>query len=330
MKKLYTLIVMLLISAATYAQKQTIEQAYVDRLIKTLAADDMRGRKTFEPSSEKAADFIAKEFKQIGLKKLPGLSGYKQTFTVNRIKPGTPEVKIDGQGILPEKVFVVSSQPGLQWQSSGSTPTEVLMVGAGDSYSQKMGELMKAHKNALVLINPAHAELFTRYRNYFSKGGTSLASNAAEEGSMVFVLHEGKKPASFSVNVTNQVQTAQISNVVGVLPGKKQKDEMVVFSAHYDHIGLLKPVNGDSIANGADDDASGTTAVITLAKHFKKQKNNARTLVFVAFTAEEIGGYGSQYFSKQLNPDKVVAMFNIEMIGKPSKFGKNNAWITWL
>jgi Zn-dependent M28 family amino/carboxypeptidase len=103
---------------------------------------------------------------------------------------------------------------------------------------------------------------------------------------------------------------------------------MVVFSAHYDHIGLLKPVNGDSIANGADDDASGTTAVIALARHFKKQKKHARTLVFVAFTAEEIGGYGSQYFSKQLNPDKVVAMFNIEMIGKPSKFGKNTAWIT--
>jgi Zn-dependent M28 family amino/carboxypeptidase len=124
------------------------------------------------------------------------------------------------------------------------------------------------------------------------------------------------------------VQTSQISNVVGMLPGKKQKDEMVLFSAHYDHIGLLKPVNGDSIANGADDDASGTTAVIALAKHFKKQKNNARTLIFVAFTAEEIGGYGSQYFSKQLDPEKVVAMFNIEMIGKSSKFGKNTAWIT--
>jgi Zn-dependent M28 family amino/carboxypeptidase len=211
---------------------------------------------------------------------------------------------------------------------SGSTPVEVVMVGAQDSYSQKMGELMKARKNALVLINPAHADIFGKYRNYFSKGSTSLATNATEEGSMVFVLHEGELPSSFAVNVTNGVQTSQISNVVGVLPGKKQKEEMVVFSAHYDHIGILKPVDGDSIANGADDDASGTTAVMALAKHFKKQKNNARTLIFVAFTAEEIGGYGSQYFSKQLNPDKVMAMFNIEMIGKPSKFGKNTAWIT--
>jgi Zn-dependent M28 family amino/carboxypeptidase len=116
--------------------------------------------------------------------------------------------------------------------------------------------------------------------------------------------------------------------VVGYLPGKKLKEEFVVFSGHYDHIGTLKPVNGDSIANGADDDASGITAVIALAKHFRKQKNNERSLLFVAFTAEEIGGYGSRYFSKQLAPEKVVAMFNIEMIGKVSQFGENAGFIT--
>lgn len=56
--------------------------------------------------------------------------------------------------------------------------------------------------------------------------------------------------------------------------------------------------------------------------------NNERTIVFAAFTAEEIGGFGSQYFSQQMNPDKVVAMFNIEMIGTESKWGKNSAYIT--
>jgi Zn-dependent M28 family amino/carboxypeptidase len=90
----------------------------------------------------------------------------------------------------------------------------------------------------------------------------------------------------------------------------------------------VKAVDGDAIANGADDDASGTTAVISLARYYKKLNNNERTLVFVAFTAEEIGGYGARYFSSQLNPEDVVAMFNIEMIGKESKFGKNAAFIT--
>jgi Zn-dependent M28 family amino/carboxypeptidase len=116
--------------------------------------------------------------------------------------------------------------------------------------------------------------------------------------------------------------------VVGVLPGRSRKAEQVVFSAHYDHLGIGQPVAGDSIYNGANDDAAGTTAVIMLANHFKKIGNNERTLVFAAFTAEEIGGFGSQYFSQQLNPENVVAMFNIEMIGTESKWGKNSAYIT--
>ncbi|SMC70561.1 M20/M25/M40 family metallo-hydrolase [Pedobacter africanus] len=117
-------------------------------------------------------------------------------------------------------------------------------------------------------------------------------------------------------------------NVAGMIPGKSKPNEIVVFSAHYDHLGIIKANGTDSIANGADDDASGTTAVIALAKYYKALNNNERTLIFIAFTAEEIGGFGSRHFSKKLNPDDVVAMFNIEMIGKESKFGKNAAFIT--
>ncbi len=126
----------------------------------------------------------------------------------------------------------------------------------------------------------------------------------------------------------SKVASSPFFNVVGILPGKSKPDEYVIFSAHYDHLGIDKPMESDSIANGADDDASGTTAVITLAKYFKKLDNNARTLIFVAFTAEELGGLGSTYFSKMINPDKTIAMFNIEMIGKASKFGPNSAFIT--
>jgi Zn-dependent M28 family amino/carboxypeptidase len=117
-------------------------------------------------------------------------------------------------------------------------------------------------------------------------------------------------------------------NVAGMIPGKSKTKEIVVFSGHYDHLGIIKPEGQDSIANGADDDASGTTAMIALAKYYKALNNNERTLIFVAFTAEEIGGFGAKYFSQKLNPDDVVAMFNIEMIGKESKFGKNAAFIT--
>ena len=62
--------------------------------------------------------------------------------------------------------------------------------------------------------------------------------------------------------------------------------------------------------------------------NFKKLDNNERTIIFVAFTGEEVGGFGSSYFSENINPDEVVAMFNIEMIGTESKWNKNSAYIT--
>jgi Zn-dependent M28 family amino/carboxypeptidase len=65
-----------------------------------------------------------------------------------------------------------------------------------------------------------------------------------------------------------------------------------------------------------------------LSKYYKELNDNERTLIFATFTAEEVGGFGAQYFSQQFNPDQVVAMFNIEMIGTESKWGKNSAYIT--
>jgi Zn-dependent M28 family amino/carboxypeptidase len=146
--------------------------------------------------------------------------------------------------------------------------------------------------------------------------------------SVVFVLTD-KDPSKYSFEATQEITEQKLMNVVGMLPGKSKKDEYVIFSGHYDHIGVGKPDNtGDSIYNGANDDAAGTTAVIMLAKYFKALANNERTIVFAAFTAEEVGGFGSKYFSKQFDPEKVMAMFNIEMIGTESKWGKNSAYVT--
>ncbi|MGX5818590.1 M20/M25/M40 family metallo-hydrolase [Chitinophaga lutea] len=118
-----------------------------------------------------------------------------------------------------------------------------------------------------------------------------------------------------------------LHNVVGMIRGTGRPDEYVIFSGHYDHIGIIESKGEDSIANGADDDASGITAVILLANYFREHPP-VRSVIFAAFTAEEIGGFGSRYFSRQLPADSIVAMFNIEMIGKESKFGRNSAFIT--
>jgi Zn-dependent M28 family amino/carboxypeptidase len=140
---------------------------------------------------------------------------------------------------------------------------------------------------------------------------------------IVFVI-SNTVPSSFKIIATQQVERLELSNVVGILPGKSRPNEYVIFSGHYDHLGIGKAVQGDSIYNGANDDAAGTTAVLMLAKYYAKKRDNERTLIFAAFTAEESGGFGSSYF----NPDQVMAMFNLEMIGTESKWGKNSAYIT--
>lgn len=117
-------------------------------------------------------------------------------------------------------------------------------------------------------------------------------------------------------------------NVIGVLEGKSKKDEYVVVSAHYDHLGTKKTGEGDLIFNGANDDASGVTGVLALAKYFKNKGQNERTIVFVAFTAEEMGLIGSTHFGKGIDATKFVAGINLEMIGKTPSFGPNTAWLT--
>jgi len=174
-----------------------------------------------------------------------------------------------------------------------------------------------------VLIDKAHANNFKRMSGLIGR------AKFPSDYSQIFILTDNTNPSKINLEVKNKIEEQKLKNVVGVIPGKSKKDEYVVFSAHYDHLGIGKPdEKNDSIYNGANDDAAGTTAVMMLGKYFSKIKNNERTLIFVAFTAEEVGGFGSRYFSKQLNPDKVMAMFNIEMIGTDSKWGANSAYIT--
>ena len=163
-----------------------------------------------------------------------------------------------------------------------------------------------------------------RYREYLSRGNRFVEKEG--HGNVVFVLAD-KIPASFNIEMSATLDEKPLANIVGMIEGKRT-DEFVLFSAHHDHLGVRSVVSGDSIANGANDDASGVTAVIELANYFKSMPKPERSILFATFTAEEMGGYGSQYFSKQLDPDQIVAMFNIEMIGKPAVSGPNTAWIT--
>ena len=140
-------------------------------------------------------------------------------------------------------------------------------------------------------------------------------------------LKEYRQTFTFTNRRTKKEITA--FNVIGVLEGKSKKNEYVVVSGHYDHLGIRnKEGQLDSIYNGADDDASGTTAMMALAEYYAKKKDNERTIIFVAFTGEEMGLIGSTHFGKDVDASKFVAGINIEMIGKQSNFGPKTAWLT--
>ncbi|HVI45204.1 MAG TPA: M20/M25/M40 family metallo-hydrolase [Chitinophaga sp.] len=309
---------------------QQIQQKEVARIISTLAADDMQGRLPGTPGAEKAAAFISGEFRKAGLKPLPGEQGLLQQFYKYQLKSTTTELVINGQA-RNWPVIPVGNTRSLSWVKD----TTYNIVHAKDPGAM-LGILRnrkKLEKNTLLWIDPSMAGYLGNIKASFSErfydSPEDITAPDADAKQIVLVFEEEPVAdnADWSIKVTRDVQKQQFTNVTGMIKGSTKPGEYVIFSGHYDHLGILPPVAGDSIANGADDDASGTTAVITLASYFRKSKP-ARSIIFVAFTAEEMGGYGSGYFSEKLDPEKVAAMFNIEMIGKESKFGKNSAFIT--
>jgi len=110
-------------------------------------------------------------------------------------------------------------------------------------------------------------------------------------------------------------------NVVGVVEGNDSvlKKEYIIIGAHYDHLGTIEAENGDEIANGANDNASGTTTVMELARHFGTSNSNKRSLIFALFSAEEKGLVGSKHLAEKLKEEDIdlYAVLNYEMVGVP-------------
>ena len=124
------------------------------------------------------------------------------------------------------------------------------------------------------------------------------------------------------------------SNIISYIPGTdaKLKEEVILISAHYDHIGKIETANNsqDSIANGANDNASGVSAALAIAKHFSQTRNNKRSILVVLFSAEESGLLGSEFFSKSLlkKNTNLYCMINFEMIGVPMQNREYQAYLT--
>jgi Zn-dependent M28 family amino/carboxypeptidase len=146
---------------------------------------------------------------------------------------------------------------------------------------------------------------------FFKKKGDKL--NKLEDRTSVKI--------QYSCNFNPEYVSLPTENVLGYIEGTDKKDEVIVIGAHYDHIG----VTGKGINYGADDNASGTAALIELVKAFAEAKKQGflprRTILFIAFTGEEEGLFGSKFYVTHpwFAIDKTIAMLNMDMIGRCNK-----------
>ncbi|MDH3494916.1 MAG: M20/M25/M40 family metallo-hydrolase [Acidobacteriota bacterium] len=138
------------------------------------------------------------------------------------------------------------------------------------------------------------------------------------------VKFAGLKPQNASLKIDVKKTSTEAYNVIGIIEGRDQalKNEAIVIGAHYDHLGYggqgsLAP-NSKEVHNGADDNASGTSALIELARQFAKAKSNRRTMIFIAFGGEEEGLLGSKaYIENPVFPiANTIAMINMDMVGR--------------
>lgn len=225
----------------------------------------------------------------------------------------------------------------------------VVVDGAGSSFRQWREIDSKGYKNGASLVviiakdNDEEFEAMTRqYANFFmhSRLGFKKEKNSPSNGSFIV----GPSAAAAILNSTNEKMTKAVAsnnlskikggnieyiasrkvkgvgteNVLGFLEGTDKKDEIVIITAHYDHIGK----RGEQINNGADDDGSGTTAVLKIAKAFVKAKNEGhgpkRSMLFMTVTGEEKGLLGSEYYTNHpIFPlENTVVDLNIDMVGR--------------
>ena len=321
MKQTVLYLFLLLQAGGSFAQDidKIITPQKVLAIEEVLAADSLMGRKPLTPGIEKAADYIAAGFKKADLNFFDTAHSYRQPFEMLRTKFISASATLDGRTISQDSIIVLSTDE--QLLITDVSGYSIKTIGSQEDLVKTATGILKSHEKLLILVDTAHANNVNRLKRLKNQGFENREP-------AVFILCNSI-PKRFHIEASQSVQRNAYANVVGVLPGKSRKDEYVIFSAHYDHLGVSKPnAAGDSIYNGANDDASGTAAVMLLAEYFAKAQNNERTIIFVAFTAEESGGFGSGYFSSVINPAKVVAMFNLEMIGTESMWGKGSAYIT--
>ena len=336
------------LSLLTFAQRlkkaDKITEANLETHIHFLADDKLEGRRTGTPGEQAAGDYISIGFARSGLQPKGDNNGWKQTFEIDegkRVGEGTL-FSIDDKSLVINKEYFP-----LAFSATGSvegTPAIALQE-KGDPWFFDLRELVETNKG-----NP-HFDLAQAIRDkakeLYKKGATAmiLYNTSKTADNLSFDPRDHSEPAIFpvfyitragrskylkdesasldiklKVSFTEKKRTGR--NIIGYLDNGAATT--VVIGAHYDHLGYGEDSNGlyrgveRQIFNGADDNASGVAAVIELARLLKTSGLKGNNYLFIAFSGEELGLYGSKYFVEHpaIELSKINYMINLDMIGR--------------
>lgn len=335
---------------------KTISPADLKKHLYIVASTEMEGRETGTAGERKAAEYIEHQFKAIGLE--PGNKGsYRMYFDVYQDSLLDAKFEVNGQSYQLDKDFNVANIAGNT--NAILRLSEVVFIGTGASADSVRNMNLAGKAVILIgnaaprgnrlfptLQTKGLAAIISVQNNYprstvaNRKGNQTLTGFRRAISPQQFTISENAARAIFgsdydnakatntliktyTANVLMDVKkttlTQKSSNVIALLPGSDLKDEYLVITAHYDHLGK----RGDSIIYyGADDDGSGTVSVIELAQAFAKAKAEGkgprRSIVFMTVSGEEKGLWGSEYYSSHpaFPLEKTTANLNIDMIGR--------------
>jgi len=323
----------LVAALATGAQAQeawTVKPAWVSAHESFLASPALRGRGSATPDETVAATYVASVFERYGLIPAPGMTTYLQTAPLTKSTPsGHATLSVGGVAIVQGQGLSILSASGARIEGSvavGSDATtmpeaDIVLIAPpeGPGFRPLMGAARAAGAKVIVLRETdtlKQAAVRSRQRPSYTLVGEEpgMRPDILVLGPDAFDrLAAATGPAVLDPG-TPTVEPASTVNAVGWLEGTDPDGEVIMISAHLDHLGVVDGV----LMPGANDDASGTAAVLELAHALAAGDRPKRSILFVAYGAEEIGLLGSQYFGEHppVPLDRIVANLEIEMIGK--------------
>ena len=298
-----------------------------------LASDALNGRGSATRDEGVAAAYVASQFQGYGLKTAPGMTGYLQTGTIVKLRfNGNPTAAIDGKTVTDADGFHVFVSPGttvggtLQMASSDPQALSGDVVAVPDLGSTLAQNWMRAASGRgvkLLILRESDqtTELWGRLNNR-TRLPTYLEDQGPPKkaGTTIIVLGAAafdalKAGSQVTLNLPEVVRDKMVTaNAIGFLQGSDPNAGAVLYTAHLDH---FPPRPDGAVMHGANDDASGTTAVLEIAHALAAAGQPKRSILFVCYGSEELGGWGSQYFTAHppLPLTSIVANLEFEMIG---------------